>query len=139
MMCPFTTAEGYAFSVADAWDPHPSPLARARCGEARRVLIAADLVGRIAKGGEIVLAGFYTELLQFAFPPAFMKEARFRVAAEWDRDDLAATRALVESGALSLDGLITHEVPAMDAPTAYTTAFEDPACLKMILNWEQAA
>lgn len=43
-MCPFTTAEGYAFSVADAWDPHPSPLARARCGEARRVLIAADLV-----------------------------------------------------------------------------------------------
>jgi 3-hydroxyethyl bacteriochlorophyllide a dehydrogenase len=98
-----------------------------------------DLVGRIAKGGEIVLAGFYTEPLQFAFPPAFMKEARFRVAAEWDRDDLAATRALVESGALSLDGLITHEVPAAEAPTAYTTAFEDPACLKMILNWEQAA
>ncbi|MCM2562036.1 chlorophyll synthesis pathway protein BchC [Lutimaribacter sp. EGI FJ00015] len=98
-----------------------------------------DLVGRIAKGGEIVLAGFYTEPLQFAFPPAFMKEARFRVAAEWDRADLAATRALVESGALSLGGLITHEAPASEAPTAYTTAFEDPNCLKMILNWEQAA
>ena len=98
-----------------------------------------DLVGRIAKGGEIVLAGFYTQPLQFAFPPAFMKEARFRVAAEWDRSDLAATRALVENGALSLDGLITHEVPAARAPEAYTTAFEDPACLKMILNWEKAA
>ena len=24
-------------------------------------------------------------------------------------------------------------------PSAYVTAFEDPACLKMILNWEQAA
>lgn len=95
-----------------------------------------DLVGRIAKGGEIVLAGFYTQPLQFAFPPAFMKEARFRVAAEWARDDLAATRTLVENGALSLDGLITHQVAASDAPSAYRTAFEDPTCLKMILNWE---
>ena len=98
-----------------------------------------DLVGRIAKGGEIVLAGFYTAPLQFAFPPAFMKEARFRVAAEWAREDLAATRALVENGALSLDGLITHQADAADAPGAYTTAFEDPACLKMILNWEHHA
>ena len=95
-----------------------------------------DLVGRIAKGGEIVLAGFYTQPLQFSFPPAFMKEARFRVAAEWARDDLVATRTLVESGALSLDGLITHQVAATDAPNAYRTAFEDPTCLKMILNWE---
>jgi 3-hydroxyethyl bacteriochlorophyllide a dehydrogenase len=95
-----------------------------------------DLVGRIAKGGEIVLAGFYTQPLQFAFPPAFMKEARFRVAAEWARDDLAATRTLVENGALSLDGLITHQAAATDAPTAYRKAFEDPSCLKMILNWE---
>lgn len=95
-----------------------------------------DLVGRIAKGGEIVLAGFYTQPLQFSFPPAFMKEARFRVAAEWARDDLAATRTLVENGALSLDGLITHQVAAEDAPDAYRTAFEDPTCLKMILNWE---
>ncbi len=98
-----------------------------------------DLVGRIEKGGEIVLAGFYTEPLSFAFPPAFMKEARFRVAAEWTPDDLIATRALVEGGALSLGGLITHERPASDAPSAYRTAFGDPACLKMILNWEGTA
>ncbi len=98
-----------------------------------------DLVGRIVKGGEIVLAGFYTEPLSFAFPPAFMKEARFRVAAEWTPDDLAATRALVEGGALSLSGLITHESPVSDAPAAYRTAFSDPACLKMILNWEGTA
>ncbi len=95
-----------------------------------------DLIGRISKGGEIVLAGFYTQPLQFSFPPAFMKEARFRVAAEWARDDLVATRTLVESGALSLDGLITHQAAAQDAPGAYRTAFEDPSCLKMILNWE---
>ena len=98
-----------------------------------------DLVGRITRGGEIVLAGFYTEPLSFAFPPAFMKEARFRVAAEWTPDDLIATRALVEGGVLSLGGLITHERPVEDAPEAYRTAFSDPACLKMILNWEGTA
>ncbi|WP_371055542.1 MULTISPECIES: chlorophyll synthesis pathway protein BchC [unclassified Rhodosalinus] len=101
--------------------------------------ILNDLIGRLAKGGEVVLAGFYPEGLSFAFPPAFLKEARLRVAAEWAREDLAATRALVESGALSLAGLITHRVPAREAETAYRTAFEDPACLKMILDWEDAA
>lgn len=98
-----------------------------------------DLIGRLGRGGEIVLAGFYTAPLSFAFPPAFMKEARFRVAAEWERDDLTATRALVESGALSLDGLITHRKAAQDAPEAYEQAFNDPSCLKMILNWEHSA
>jgi len=98
-----------------------------------------DLVGRIVKGGEIVLAGFYTAPLSFAFPPAFMKEARFRIAAEWTRDDLTATRTLVESGALSLDGLITHTRAAQDAAAAYETAFSDPACLKMILDWRAVA
>ncbi len=98
-----------------------------------------DLVGRIAKGGEIVLAGFYTQPLNFAFPPAFMKEARFRIAAEWNADDLIATRALVESGALSLDGLITHRRTASHAADAYEQAFTDSACLKMILDWSAVA
>ena len=94
-----------------------------------------SLIGRIAKGGEVVLAGFYTAPLSFAFPPAFMREARIRIAAEWAADDLVATRELVASGALSLDGLITHQARATDAPSAYDTAFSDADCLKMILNW----
>lgn len=98
-----------------------------------------DLLKPLGKGGEIVLAGFYKEPVSFAFPPAFMKEARFRVAAEWTHDDLAATRALVESGTLSLGGLITHEANASDAPEAYQQAFSDADCLKMILNWKDAA
>ena len=97
------------------------------------------MVGRLAKGDEIVLAGFYPDPLQFSFPPAFMREARFRIAAEWTREDLVATRDLIDHGALSLSGLITHTFPADHAATAYQTAFEDPACLKMILDWENAA
>ncbi len=98
-----------------------------------------SLIGRIAKGGEIVLAGFYTAPLSFAFPPAFMREARIRIAAEWAADDLTATRELIASGALSLSGLITHQRPAGAAPAAYDTAFTDPDCLKMILDWSGQA
>ncbi|MEM8731820.1 MAG: chlorophyll synthesis pathway protein BchC [Pseudomonadota bacterium] len=98
--------------------------------------ILNTLVSRLARGGEIVLAGFYPQALSFAFPPAFMKEARLRIAAEWTPEDMQATRSLVESGALSLGGLISHVAPAADATTAYRTAFENPDCLKLVLDWE---
>ncbi len=93
------------------------------------------LIARLCPGGEVVLAGFYSQPLSFAFPPAFMREARIRVAAEWQPGDLAAVREHVESGRLSLDGLITHRRQAAQAADAYRTAFGDPACLKMILDW----
>jgi 3-hydroxyethyl bacteriochlorophyllide a dehydrogenase len=97
--------------------------------------ILDSLVARLAPGGEIVLAGFYSEPLQFSFPPAFMREARIRVAAEFREPDLAATKSLIGAGRLSLDGLITHRRDASQAEAAYKTAFGDPACLKMILDW----
>ena len=94
-----------------------------------------SLIGRLAPGGEVVLAGFYDAPLSFVFPPAFMREARIRVAAQWQPQDLLAVRELAESGRLSLDGLITHRSAAWQADAAYRTAFGDPACLKMILDW----
>lgn len=94
-----------------------------------------QLIGRLAPRGEIVLAGFYNEPLRFAFPPAFMREARLRVAAQWREQDLVAVKELAEHGRLALDGLITHRQVAADAPGAYRTAFGDPACLKMVLDW----
>jgi 3-hydroxyethyl bacteriochlorophyllide a dehydrogenase len=97
--------------------------------------ILDSLIGRLAPGGEIVLAGFYSEPLSFAFPAAFMREARLRVAAEWRPEDLPAVRALIDAGDLRLDGLITHRQEATDAAQAYRTAFTDPSCLKMILDW----
>lgn len=97
------------------------------------------LIARLAHGGELVLAGFYAAPIAFAFPPAFMREARLRIAAEWTPADLEATSALVRSGALSLDGLITHRAPAAEAPAAYATAFGDTDCLKMVLDWSDCA
>jgi bacteriochlorophyllide a dehydrogenase len=100
--------------------------------------ILDPLVQRLAPGGEIVLAGFY-DRLSFSFPPAFMREARIRVAAIWRDGDLARIVKLVEAGTLSLDGLLTHRSPAADAPSAYATAFEDPTCLKMVLDWSSSS
>lgn len=98
-----------------------------------------DLIAHLAPGGEIVLAGFYSAPLSFVFPPAFMREVRIRVAAEWRHDDLVAVRDLVDSGKLSLDGLISHRAEATAADEAYRTAFHDPSCLKMALDWRACA
>lgn len=94
-----------------------------------------ELISRLSPGGEIVLAGFYSDPIKFAFPPAFIRRARLRVAAEWRDEDLQAVKALAESGELSLEGLITNCMQADSADAAYRTAFHDPACLKMILDW----
>jgi 3-hydroxyethyl bacteriochlorophyllide a dehydrogenase len=108
---------------------------RSICDVSGDASLLDTLIGRLAPGGEIVLAGFYDEPLSFAFAPAFMREARLRVAAQWQPHDLAAVKQLMESGRLRLDGLITHRAAATDADSAYRTAFGDPACLKMVLDW----
>lgn len=101
--------------------------------------ILDTLIRHLAPGGEIVLAGFYNQPLSFVFPPAFMREARFRVAAQWQRSDLDAVTRLAESGTLSLDGLITHRAEASQAAKAYATAFGDRDCLKMVLDWRYSS
>jgi 3-hydroxyethyl bacteriochlorophyllide a dehydrogenase len=95
------------------------------------------LIGRLAPGGEVVLAGFYKQDLSFAFAPAFMREAQIRVAAQWKKNDLQAVTELASAGALSLDGLITHTQPVSRAAEAYETAFGDPQCLKMMIDWQR--
>ncbi|MEL7446994.1 MAG: chlorophyll synthesis pathway protein BchC, partial [Pseudomonadota bacterium] len=48
-------------------------------------------------------------------------------------------RALIDSGKLDLSGLISDQRPAEEAADAYPQAFEDPDCLKMVLDWSSAA
>ena len=96
------------------------------------------LIARLAPGGEVVLAGFY-DRLTFAYPPAFMREATIRIAAEFKPADLAAVTDLIAAGTLSLAGLVTHRAPAAAANDAYATAFGDSGCLKMVLDWSNVA
>ncbi len=129
-------AEGYTVIHPDA-DPRRDY--RAIYDVSGDAKLLDQLIARLAPQGEVVLAGFYSEPLSFSFPPAFMREARIRVAAEWREPDLRAAKRLAESGELSLDGLITHRHPAHQAAAAYQTAFGDPNCLKMILDWRRNA
>ncbi len=129
-------ADGYV--VADPADDDRRDY-RTICDVSGDAGLLDTLISRLAPAGEVVLAGFYEAPLSFAFPAAFMREARIRVAAEWRPADLEAVKALLGAGRLSLDGLITHRKDATDAPEAYRTAFGDSACLKMILDWRACA
>jgi len=100
--------------------------------------ILDSLLQRLGPGGEIVLAGFY-DRLSFGFPPAFMREARIRVSATWREGDLSEVLKLAETARLSLEGLVTHRLPAFEARSAYSIAFDDPSCLKMVLDWRTVA
>jgi 3-hydroxyethyl bacteriochlorophyllide a dehydrogenase len=75
------------------------------------------------------------------FPPAFMREAQIRVpppngsaptcwpSRHWRRSGCAVARRLITH----------HGARHSDADRAYRTAFGDPACLKMVLDWRHAA
>lgn len=93
------------------------------------------LIARLAARHEVILAGFYSDRLSFPFPPAFMREARIRVAAEWQADDLVSVNAMLADGRLDMSGLITHSGRPADVDALYRTAFTDPLCLKMVLDW----
>jgi 3-hydroxyethyl bacteriochlorophyllide a dehydrogenase len=128
----FGGARGYAVTTPED-DPRRDHAAI--CDVSGDPALLDTLIAHLARGGEVVLAGFYAAPLAFSFAPAFIREARLRVAAEWAEPDLTAVLALVSAGRLSLVGLITHREPARRAPQAYRTAFSDPTCLKMILDW----
>ena len=93
------------------------------------------VIPKMAAGGEVVMAGFYKQDLAFAYAPAFMREASIRVAAQWKKHDLDAVVAMFHDGSLPLEGLITHTEKAEHAQRAYEIAFNDPECLKMIVEW----
>ncbi len=131
-----TGNNGYAVIAPDADDRRDYRSVYDASGDAQ---IIDPAVMHMGHGGELVLAGFYSDPLRFNFAPAFRRETRIRIATEFQPDDLAAVIAMVVSGRLSLDGLVTNRVPAATAPTAYGQAFSDPTCLKMVFDWRNMA
>ncbi|MEO1265266.1 MAG: chlorophyll synthesis pathway protein BchC [Pseudomonadota bacterium] len=101
------------------------------------VAVIDTMIRRMARGGRLVLAGFYSERVAFAFPPAFMKEVEVRISSEWQRTDLNAATSAIAADPELVSGLVSHRYDAEDAEAAYATAFSDPSCLKMIIEWER--
>ncbi len=107
------------------------------CDASGQVSVLNKLVGQLRFGGEITLAGFYEKDIQFNFPQAFMKEAKFKIAAQWTPQDLQDVKQLIAQGKLNLNGLITHHRKPSSINEVYRTAFEDPSCLKMVVDWRE--
>ena len=129
-------ADGYTVVRPDT-DPRKDY--RAICEVSGANGLLDQWIGRLARGGEVVIAGFYTEPLAFQYVPAFMRGARLRVAAEFTPADLAEVREMAVDGRLALDGLVTHRARVDDGvaavTAAYQAAFDDAACVKMVLDW----
>jgi 3-hydroxyethyl bacteriochlorophyllide a dehydrogenase len=108
------------------------------CDASGQAQVLNQLISRLKHGGEIILAGFYDNDIAFQFAPAFMREAKLRIASQWDPSDLNAVKNCIDAGLLSLDDLITHHRSSTQIDDAYRTAFEDARCLKMIVDWRNA-
>jgi 3-hydroxyethyl bacteriochlorophyllide a dehydrogenase len=108
------------------------------CDASGQAQILNQLISRLKHGGEIILAGFYDIDIAFQFAPAFMREAKLRIASQWDPSDLSAVKNCIDAGLLSLDDLITHSSSLTKIDDVYRTAFEDARCLKMIVDWRSA-
>ena len=91
----------------------------------------------LANHGRVLLLGYY-ESINIPYAPVFMREAQILVAREWQfgpDGDLPRVRDLIASGELNVAGLLTHRVPLDRIQAAYRLAFEDPSCLKLVVEW----
>ncbi|MFN3704836.1 MAG: chlorophyll synthesis pathway protein BchC [Thermoflexales bacterium] len=95
--------------------------------------IASQLMS-LKKGGRVVLLGYY-ERIDLPYMPAFLRELTFAVSKEWAPGDVARARDAIARCEVEVQRLITHCLPADDAPRAFEIAFNDPACVKMTLRW----
>lgn len=91
----------------------------------------------VQKGGRVVLLGYY-ERIDLPYMPAFLRELTFAVSKEWAPGDLARARDAIAAGQVEVRSLITHCLPADDAPRAFDLAFNDPDCVKITLTWSGA-
>jgi bacteriochlorophyllide a dehydrogenase len=88
----------------------------------------------LKKGGRVVLLGYY-ESVSLPYMPLFLRELTLAASKEWAPGDLARARDLIASGRIEIDSLITHRLKATDAPLAFDMAFNDPDCVKLVLDW----
>ncbi len=91
----------------------------------------------LANHGRVLLLGYYDHI-HIPYAPVFMREATVLVAREWQfgvDGDLPHVRDMIATGELDVTGLLTHRVPLERIQAAYRMAFEDPSCLKLVVEW----
>jgi 3-hydroxyethyl bacteriochlorophyllide a dehydrogenase len=94
----------------------------------------APLLMRVKRGGAVVLLGYY-DAVSLPYQPIFLRELRLLASAQWAPGDLVRARDAIAAGEIDVRPLITHRMPAGHAPEAFDVSFNDPACVKMLLEW----
>ncbi len=91
----------------------------------------------LAMNAKVILAGFY-QRIDLPYHIAFMKELMFVAAKQWRLGDLERVRDLIAREKINAKKIFTHHSSAFNGIVeAYQTAFNDPSCLKMVLNWKE--
>jgi 3-hydroxyethyl bacteriochlorophyllide a dehydrogenase len=106
-------------------------------GEANINVLIEATGSMTALAGGLPLLGYYDHI-NIPYAPVFMREAQILVAREWQfgpDGDLPRARDMIASGELDVRGLLTHRVPLDRIQAAYRLAFEDPSCLKLVVEW----
>jgi bacteriochlorophyllide a dehydrogenase len=91
----------------------------------------------LANHGRVLLLGYYDHI-NIPYAPVFMREAQILIAREWQfgpDGDLPRARDMIAANELDVRGLLTHRVPLDRIQAAYRLAFEDPSCLKLVVEW----
>lgn len=87
--------------------------------------------------GKVIFGGYY-QRMNIDYSQAFEKELSFVAARQWAKGDLLRVRELLRTGKLNAKKIFTHSHSVdTDLAEAYHQAFNDPDCLKMILNWKE--
>lgn len=97
----------------------------------------APLLMKMQKGGRIVLLGFY-DCLSLPYQPIFLKELTLVSSSQWAPGDVARARDMMAQGQIDVHNLITHRANVSDAAHAFDVSFNDPACVKMVLDWRKS-
>ncbi|MEI8032936.1 MAG: chlorophyll synthesis pathway protein BchC [Chlorobiaceae bacterium] len=126
-------------------NPEKQELAVALAGHEFDVLIdSTGIMSAIDTGlrflkfhGTVVFGGYY-QRMNIDYSQAFEKELSFIAAKQWAKGDLERVRELIALGNLNTEKIFTHRCTIDEQiEAAYLTAFNDPDCLKMVVNWKK--
>jgi 3-hydroxyethyl bacteriochlorophyllide a dehydrogenase len=88
--------------------------------------------------GKVIFGGYY-QRMNIDYSQAFDKELTFIAARQWAKGDLQRVRELIAARKLNAAKIFTHLCTVDDdLMGAYSQAFGDPDCMKMVIHWKSA-
>jgi L-iditol 2-dehydrogenase len=118
-------------SITRANFPQGADLVVEATGLAENIPLCIDLV---REGGRILLQGWYPGDIRINFHAAHLKRVTVYFPCFLEGEEIVMN--MIERGKVQIKPLITHVLPAYDAPEAYRLILEQPGkIMGMLLDW----